>query len=762
MTTRHGSVFANFCRLFLAGILFLYFQNNGFAQVFYGEQMKSSLISLLESEKREDKQSLLLIESNDITSALILVSNLIDEQALNAIGVKVQTKAGKVWSIRFPVSSLIKIPEVHGVLAIEPAMRTSAMRVKMDSVRLAVQVNPVNLGTQPELPQAYNGKGVVVGIVDIGFQSKHPAFLADDSSTLRIKRFWQQNREVGDRFPAGYDYGVEHVSDNDILSEPDHHGTHGTHVAGIASGSGIGSPGKIYRGMAPESDLIFVSIKYFNEDIPGSAWGDYVVANPAIIDAYSYVFKYANSVGKPAVINLSWGMHTGPHDGTSLFDLATDALVGSGKILVGAAGNSGQSPMHWDRVLENDTSQFFMIESGRNFRNDEEIYADFWGSPLSVFSISVQFRDSFGNIVHQTPFISSATSGTSDFEYNDPQSGKLKVKMMRNAEYLPNKRPNILLWVESPNSKKYYVSAKVTSSYSHVHAWNSGGIFRWTSGYFVDKVGKLDFSGIFEEGNTNYTIGENGGSSKSVVSVGAYAAKNKYVGLTGNPFDYTGEVGLGELTLFSSKGPTLDGRIKPDLAAPGFAVAAPIYIEQYPGWATDRLVAREGFGTGTDTFGYGVFSGTSMASPVVTGAVALMLQANPSLNHEQVVKILRNTAISDAFTGQVPNNNYGWGKLNAEEAVVAALKIVSTRYITVKDERLIAWPNPVNSYSGISLKMSNGKPLNDVEIMDLSGRQVIAIQNSENTDILKIDLSTLRSGVYFLMSSGQTLRIVVD
>jgi minor extracellular serine protease Vpr len=334
--------------------------------------------------------------------------------------------------------------------------------------------------------------------------------------------------------------------------------------------------------------------------------------------------------------------------------------------------------------------------------------------------------------------------------------------MMRNAEYIPNKRPNILLWAESPDSKKYYISAKVTSSYSHVHAWNSGGIYRWTSGDFVNKVGNIDFSGIFEEGNTNYTIGENGGSSKSVISVGAYAAKNKYVGLTGTPFDYTGEVAVGELTLFSSKGPTLDGRIKPDLTAPGFAVAAPIYLEQYPGWATDRLVAREGFGTGTDTFGYGVFSGTSMASPVVTGAVVLMLQANPSLNHEQVVKILRNTAISDAFTGQVPNNNYGWGKLNAEEAVVAALKIVSTRYLSVNDEKLIAWPNPANSYSGISLKKSNGKPLKDVEIMDLSGRQVIAIQNPENSDILKIDLSTLRSGVYFLKSSGQTLRIVVD
>jgi MFS family permease len=179
------------------------------------------------------------------------------------------------------------------------------------------------------------------------------------------------------------------------------------HVAGIAAGSGFTTPNRQYRGVAPEAELVFVSIKYSNDTLRGSALGDYVIANPSIIDAYKYIFDYAASVGKPAVINLSWGMHTGPHDGTSLFDIATEQLVGNGKIIVGANGNDGENPMHLNYKFNKDTISTLAIENNRQWRGRESIYCDFWGSKNSRFGIQVQLLDTHLQIVRETPFVYS-------------------------------------------------------------------------------------------------------------------------------------------------------------------------------------------------------------------------------------------------------------------------------------------------------------------------------------------------------------------
>jgi serine protease AprX len=100
------------------------------------------------------------------------------------------------------------------------------------------------------------------------------------------------------------------------------------------------------------------------------------------------------------------------------------------------------------------------------------------------------------------------------------------------------------------------------------------------------------------------------------------------------------------LASFSSRGPTKDNRVKPELAAPGVAVMA----------------ARAGTGNG-----YVSHSGTSMATPFVSGAVALMLDAKPSLTPAQVLEHLRQSAVDWGSPGQ--DIDYGWGRLDAYEAV---------------------------------------------------------------------------------------------
>jgi serine protease AprX len=104
-----------------------------------------------------------------------------------------------------------------------------------------------------------------------------------------------------------------------------------------------------------------------------------------------------------------------------------------------------------------------------------------------------------------------------------------------------------------------------------------------------------------------------------------------------------------QLAAFSSRGPTRDDRIKPEIVAPGVSITAP----------------RANSGTG-----YITYSGTSMATPFVSGAIALMLDANPNLTVGTVREILQLTAQDWGPTGQ--DLDYGWGRLDAWAAVKRA------------------------------------------------------------------------------------------
>jgi subtilisin family serine protease len=131
------------------------------------------------------------------------------------------------------------------------------------------------------------------------------------------------------------------------------------------------------------------------------------------------------------------------------------------------------------------------------------------------------------------------------------------------------------------------------------------------------------------------------GSGNSVITVGAY---------------HTGTDTLAE---FSSRGPTIDGRQKPDLSAPGVAITAPKTRVKDACCVSDCC----------ETF-YTDLQGTSMSAPHVTGVVALMLERNGTLTYEQARTALRNSA--DAVSGADPQH-WGTGKLNAENAVGHAL-----------------------------------------------------------------------------------------
>jgi subtilisin family serine protease len=626
--------------------------------------------------------------------------------------------------------------------------RLNAPRLLNDTARVHSRVNEVHDGLNNGLPAAFKGKNVVVGIVDVGFQTNHPTFYNADGTVYRVRKFWHQSNSSGPA-PSAFSYGTEYNLASAIQTARDDDGTHGTHVAGISSGSGFTTPQQKFRGMAPESDLVFVTIKYTNDSLNGSALGDYVVANPTIIDAYRYIFDYAAAQNKPAVTNLSWGMHTGPHDGTSVFDKAVETLSGKGKIIVGANGNDGGNQMHVTTNLKGDTAYTFVADRNRKDYRDESVYCDFWGSAGEDLGLNVSMFDTLGNLLIEEPFV-FASSGSVLKRMVVKGMDTLKYTFSCQKSHVNNQKPNILVMLTSSNSAKCRLRLGITGR-GTIHGWNSGQVYRWTSGLFTDKVRGNDYSGKYLSGIASGSMGENGGTGKQTLSVGSYVNRNNWIDFSGT-YRAQNWLKVGEISGFSSRGPTPDGRMKPDISAPGQMVASAVNNKQFAPWMDENTLYKSQFNGETQY--WTMFSGTSMAAPHVAGIVALMLEANPSLNLNEVRQILRNTSIKDILTGNDSNNSYGHGRINALDAVKMAVSMNHTFTQGESGSKFLVFPNPAADHLFIKDLFIRSSQV-DLEIIDLQGRRVrmkqkVALVNG----VCKVPLSEISSGLYLYRISS--------
>jgi subtilisin family serine protease len=186
-------------------------------------------------------------------------------------------------------------------------------------------------------------------------------------------------------------------------------------------------------------------------------------------------------------------------------------------------------------------------------------------------------------------------------------------------------------------------------------------------------------------------------TSRHAIAAAAFTNKATWVNVHGS--DSFGGGTAGEIASFSSRGPTRDGRIKPDIGAPGRFVGSSLAgsIEAAiinPGC----LAAGTCFSSERDGK-HGVISGTSMATPHVAGAVALLLSLNPNLQGPEVKGAIQRSARADSFTGAVPNTRFGSGKLRAPEAGFQAASIVTDLGATLAAD-FTATDNPlVDSYN---------------------------------------------------------------
>ncbi|MFI5173104.1 MAG: S8 family serine peptidase, partial [Chitinophagales bacterium] len=198
-------------------------------------------------------------------------------------------------------------------------------------------VDSAYLGIWP-LEQGYDGTGIIIGVIDAPFDIYHGDF-TDALGNSRIKYIWDQNINTGTP-PSPYDYGIECDSfmiANGTCTSNDTYElnySHGSGVAGVAASSG--NAANAYRGVAPNADLILVSVEMDNNFLS------------AVTDAIAYIYDRADALNKPCVINTSVGLYEGSHDGKDLVAEMIDEMISAenGRSLVAAAGNAGSFPFH--------------------------------------------------------------------------------------------------------------------------------------------------------------------------------------------------------------------------------------------------------------------------------------------------------------------------------------------------------------------------------------------------------------------------------
>ncbi len=681
-------------------------------------------------------------------SAIIKVKPTVDTKAITALGVLTGTKAGNIWTVQIPIAQVqafTQIPDIDYIQLDEP------VNSHMDSVRKATRVDSVHSGIN--LPMPYNGENVVVGVVDAGFDYTNPALFDTTGTGYRVKRIWEQ--KISGTPPAGFSYGNELTDSAAMWARQTDlaTGSHGAHVTGIVAGSGVGgAPNNsgAFRGVAYKSDLVLVGIT----PAP-SQWYNTGISD--MIDGMNYVYTYAASVGKPAVVNLSWGSPAGPHDGSSLFSQACDNLTGAGKIFVCSGGNNGDNNIHVQKTFTNTDSTVYTFLNIADVPDGKKTWVDIWGDTAKTFCVQVRLFngnnaiDSTGyicldNNLHNTYLIGSNNDTcfvefvTADAEFND----KPRVFLRFNSK-VPD---DICIGIKGKDGK--------------VNMWNS--YVYETAGYY----GSFSNGGKpwAVSGNTEMTISDIS-STRSAIAVGAYASKISFTNLSGGNISYQGYATKGALVPFSSKGPTADNRIKPDIAGPGMTVASSVNafdVSVTPGGADeDMLVSSYTHPTNGHTYYYAMFSGTSMSGPAVSGIVAMMLQLKPNLTPASALDIIRTTAIKDIYTTQLPqgpNNRWGSGKINAYGAVKKLVQMTGVTTVVKHKLDCNIFPNPNNGSFTIDYLGKQG-PV-QVEIYDAAGHVLLSELWETGNGMNRKQYDVLRSakGVYFArITAGEAYNI---
>jgi subtilisin family serine protease len=646
--------------------------------------------------------------TDDDSRVLVTVKVYGGAAALVRAGFRATALSSHFASLRVSREELERLGQLHGVERIEerrllhPTLNAAAAAVGAPAARAST---------------GFDGTGVLVGVVDTGVDFRH-ADLRDQHGHTRIEALLDLSATTDSRHPdLSESEGAVWLRDEIEaalvaealgmtpavpVTEKDTSG-HGTHVSGIALGGGLGSghglPAGRYVGMAPGARLMAVQ---------ATRGGD-SFSDADILSGCKFLIEQAAALGRPLVVNLSLGGDGGPHDGSSSFEESLEELFPldmPGRALVVAAGNSGSLDRHAGVFALHDEVVLELLHPALDVHGEQVALEVWYDGDLSV-TVESPSGVRYGPIRGGSGLGSPA--GLERVAI-DNASGGIAENGLRDA--------GIVLASDGGALQEGTWKIRLAGRSTRLDAWiieSPDARVRFGESLSVDDRLELP------------------GTTRSAIVVGSFVSKSSWINVDGVAIERG--LTLSAPSSFSSPGPTRDGRFSPDLLAPGEFIASTLSADApptlfssvffVPGDTPNYLIADDGV--------HGLLRGTSQATPMVAGAVALLFQANPMLTAGQAREILRVSAHAD--TGFSPKSGFGLLDLFTALRLARGERggAVSAKHSTVGTSRDFLPPGELTFVASVTPKDDSGMPLGPghaVEISSSAGEPIGAVTDT--------------------------------
>jgi len=581
-----------------------------------------------------------------------------------------------------------------------------------------------------------SGDGVLIVMIDRGIDYTHPDFI-DENGNTRLAYIYDMVDPTGANDPSN-PYGVGTIHNHDAINtslinndpplSTDRFG-HGTATTGIICGNGSGTVDGQFHGVAPRATII--SIKITHDYFPPFSGfpGQDAFWDPSYIAiALQFASDKIAELGLPAVTLMNIGSLGGPTDGSSLYSRAIDQYVQSGHTFVCGIGDDGGRNNHASgAIAQGQTIELLVNKTVAGY-----LRFDLWYSENDRFTVS--FERPNGTV--EGPF--AAPNGPNG--YVDQNLGDI---------FMAHRGKNVEFWGSDANRRELLVDFSGTGTYKIILQGATivdGGGFHGTLNPSNFAINNKFLSFVVP----GFSINDYASSALNIVPTD-YVISEGWYDLNGVFRHFTGQGNPGELWVGSSEGPTQDGRLAPDFAAPG-EVAFGAYSPNtyYSSFNSSLVQGGDGL--------YGIQNAVSAAAPLTTGIIALMLEKNPDLTPGQIKTLLRNSCKSDSFTGAVPNNTWGYGKI---DALLAIQNTALLGIDNLESKTFVIYPNPSKGSFTIDL----GKEYTDVtvQISNVLG-QIISSEKHASAKITDKEMNA-PAGTYFIKVSTaneglKTLRMI--
>ena len=615
-------------------------------------------------------------------------------------GVMWQDFGDGICAAFLPVANLGELCKAPGILRMEanPAPKlmndTSAVILGVDKAwDFENTLNSQHSTLNASIPAAFTGKGVIAAVMDCGFDFTHPAFRNEDG-TSRIQWFWDPMTEESDPNEIGRIYDTpekvleaQHTWDAELAC-------HGSHVLGSMAGSGLNGR---YVGMAPEADImgalypIEMGMQYqermveyieAHRDEMADIKSDLIQIEPdGILELVILhrIFQEATAAGKPCVVNWSFGQPADLMSDYSLYETVFNKMVGPGRIVVNAAGNDGDKCFYLKKEVNEPLDHPAYLYYNREYRLGVRTV-----DPAEPFVIGVTFDHVEDTLYVDTRNVTEEYSEEKPYtrmiEFVDPEITDKEmydtIQIWR-QDFAYGRTGFIIKIKRDSNEKEWetivaHLIVKDPVELDFMEAPFGGSIL------FKPEAKDEEKSRGCEMGTIGYPAG-----LERNICVGAMHHRDRFKNIAGKDttfFNYGSQEG--QLAAFSSCGPIINGRVKPDVVAPGHNI-----ISALNSFITEENAKRDGVDIPTlSAYKANVFdkeyrmlsmSGTSMACPIAAGVIALWLQAKPDLTPEDIMGVIERTSHQPEpeFSGTDKNIYYGWGEIDAYAGLLDILGI---------------------------------------------------------------------------------------